>query len=105
MSGHTRFVGALFGVGLLLSMSSTWLAPIVHAEEAAIAAVSMKGALEAHIGKRVKIQMVSGQDLEGTLQSVGSELVVIKALTGMEFFGATVRLDQIAAVITRTETP
>lgn len=72
------------------------------AQEAA-APASIKAALAAQVGKRAKLRLVSGQEIEGKVQSVGAEVISISELTGMEFYGATVRVDQIAAVITRID--
>jgi len=62
---------------------------------------SMRQTIEAHAGKRVKLKLVSGQDIEGVVGKVGSHAVSLTELTGMEFFDATVRIDQVAAVIVR----
>jgi hypothetical protein len=62
---------------------------------------SMRQAIEQHSGKRVKLKLVSGQDVEGVVSKIGSHAVSLTELTGMEFFDATVRLDQVAAVIVR----
>ena len=64
---------------------------------------SILQALEQHLGERVKLKLVSGQDLEGKVAEVGKQVVIIDGLTGMEFYGATVRIDQIAAVIVRMQ--
>ena len=58
--------------------------------------------LNQNVGKRVKIKLISGQDLEGKLGKVGAYGIVLTELTGMEFFEATVRLEQIAGVIVRS---
>ena len=52
-------------------------------------------------GKRVKVKLLSGQDLDGKVAKVGTQALVLTELSGMEFFDATVRLDQVAAVIVR----
>ena len=57
--------------------------------------------LENLSGKRVRLRLVSGQDLDGTVKNVGAAAVHLERLTGQEFFDAVVRLDQIAAVIVR----
>ena len=57
--------------------------------------------LEAQTGKRVKLKLVSGQDLEGKVAKVGNHMVALIELSGMEFFDATVRMDQVAAVIVK----
>ena len=57
--------------------------------------------LEQQTGKRVKLKLMSGQDLEGKVAKVGNQAVTLIELTGMEFFDATVRVDQVAAVIVK----
>ena len=63
---------------------------------------SIRQALEQQLGKRAKLKLVSGQDVEGKVVNVGEKVVNVSELTGMEYFSATVRLDQVAAVIVRT---
>jgi hypothetical protein len=65
---------------------------------------AIKSALEQQVGKRVKVKLESGHDLEGKVAKVGSQAVQLVELTGMEFFDATVKLDEIAAVIVRVRT-
>ena len=67
--------------------------------------VAVRQVLEPLVGKHAKLKLVSGQELEGKVISVDEHLVVVNELAGMEYFGATVRLDQVAAVITRTVDP
>jgi hypothetical protein len=71
------------------------------AQDAAANPGSIRQALEQQLGKRAKLKLVSGQDLEGKVSEVSNDVVIVDELTGMEFFGATVRLDQVAAVIVR----
>jgi hypothetical protein len=61
----------------------------------------IKTTLDQQVGKRVRLKLVSGQDLEGQVSKVGTHAVYLIELAGQEFFDATVRLDQIAAVIKR----
>ncbi len=65
---------------------------------------AIKSALEQQVGKRVKIKLESGQDVEGRVAKVGSHAVQLAELTGMEFFDATVKLEEIAAVIVKVRT-
>ena len=60
--------------------------------------------LEQQTGKRVKLKLQSGQEVEGKVFKVGSHVVVVSELSGMDFFDATVRVDQVAAVIVRVRT-
>lgn len=57
--------------------------------------------LENLTGKRVRLRLVSGQDLDGIVKNVGAAAVHLERITGQEFFDAVVRLDQIAAVVVR----
>ncbi len=65
---------------------------------------AIRHTLEQQTGKRVKLKLQSGQELEGKISKVGSNVVVVSELSGMEFFDATVRVDQVAAVILRVRT-
>lgn len=65
---------------------------------------SLKQALDQLIGKRVKLKLTSGQDMEGTIASVTAQTVQLTQLTGAEFFDAMVRLDHVSAVIVRART-
>jgi hypothetical protein len=62
---------------------------------------AMRLTLNEHVGKRVRLKLASGQDLEGQVARVGTHGVALTALTGQEFFNATVSLEQVAAVIVR----
>ena len=62
---------------------------------------AIKVNLERQVGKRVRLRLVSGQDVEGTVVAVGTAAVQIGRLAGMDFFDGVVRLDQIAAVMVR----
>lgn len=61
----------------------------------------IRAALEQQTGKRVRLKLVSGQDLEGQVSRIGTNGVLLTELAGMEFYDATIRTDQIAAVIAR----
>ncbi len=103
-----RLIGvAALGLVLALSGLSGLSVAGLAAQETQAAAetpVSIRAAIEQQLGKRAKLKLKSGQDLEGKVVEVRAEVVIIKELTGMEFFGATVALDQVAAVIVRTPT-
>ncbi|HYM37271.1 MAG TPA: hypothetical protein VES96_02605 [Nitrospiraceae bacterium] len=57
--------------------------------------------LEHQMGKRVKLKLRSGQELEGTVAKVGAQAVHVTQLAGMDFYDAAVRLDDISAVIAK----
>ena len=75
----------------------------VNAQDAPLEvnADAIKVNLERQVGKRVRLRLISGQDVEGTVIAVGTAGVQVARLAGMDFFDAVVRLDQIAAVIVR----
>lgn len=64
----------------------------------------IKQMLDRQVGKRVKVKLKSGQDLEGKVAKVGSHAVQLTELSGMEFFDATVKLEEVATVIVRVRT-
>ena len=105
MTIRATVFASLLGFAVFLATSNFTLFSNAYADGAAAPSPSIKSALEVRTGKPAKIKLVSGQDIEGRVQSVGAEVVIIAELTGMEFFSATVRIDQVAAVIYRTETP
>jgi hypothetical protein len=41
---------------------------------------------------------VSGEEVEGTVTSVGKELVHVSRLSGKEFYDAVISLDKITAI-------
>jgi hypothetical protein len=94
----------IFGVLVLndgVSGSTVW-AEERHAEQAV--PESLKQALDQLIGKRVKLKLTSGQDMEGTVASVAAQTVQLTQLAGAEFFDAMIRLDHVSAVIVRVRT-
>ena len=51
---------------------------------------------------RVTVRLRGSSDVSGTVGSAGNEAVIIKALTGRDFFDAYVRYDAIACVEVQT---
>ena len=93
----TLVFASLLGVALCLAPAS------VKSQDAPfeLNGDAIKVSLERQVGKRVKLRLVSGQDLEGTVVAVGTAGVHVGRLFGQEFFDALIRLDQIAAVVAR----
>jgi len=108
MRRRSMSVLAVLLVGVMASAGGMGVfVPTVSAEEAVLDLNSpdaIKQALEQQVGKRVKVKLESGQDLEGKVAKVGSHAVQLSELSGMEFFDATVKLDEIAAVVVRVRT-
>jgi hypothetical protein len=62
------------------------------------AGTTMKDVLADNTGKRVAIRLASGEEIEGTVTTVGTNLVHISRLAGKEFYDAVVGIDKISAV-------
>src|SRR5690349_14505981 len=94
-------------MALIISLGLAGMPTMVSADEPTVDLNSpdaIKSALEQQVGKRVKIKLESGHDLDGKLAKVGSHAVQLTELAGMEFFDATVKLEEIAAVIVKVRT-
>lgn len=78
-----------------MSLSAEELQPDVNA------AGTMKQTLDQQVGKRAKVKLRSGQELDGKVLKVGTMGVHLAELTGMEFYDAVIRLEAIDAVIVR----
>ena len=78
--------------------------PVLHADEVGLDVNEPSWAartLERQMGKRVKLKLRSGQELEGTVTKVGTHAVHVAQLAGMDFYDAAVRLDDVSAVIVK----
>ena len=58
--------------------------------------------LQTRTGQQVELHLKSGEKISGKVASVGSQLVHLTTLTGMEMFEATVVISDISAVVVRT---
>ena len=92
-----------FPLALLLAIAPLAAPPPTAAQDAPLEvnADAVKVNLDRQVGKRVRLRLVSGQDLEGTVVAVGTAAVHLGRIVGMDFFDGVVRLDQITAVIVR----
>ncbi|MBL8038688.1 MAG: hypothetical protein JSS38_19720 [Nitrospira sp.] len=87
------------GIVLLVGLCLAGTMPAVAADESSVdvnGPDAMKPLLEQQVGKRVKIKFCSGQDVEGKVVKVGSHVVQLT-----ELVDATVKLNDVAAVIVR----
>ena len=78
--------------------------PVLHADEVGLDVNEpswVARTLEHQMGKRVKLKLRSGQELEGTVTKVGTHAVHVAQLAGMDFYDAAVRLDDVSAVIVK----
>ena len=54
-------------------------------------------------GKKVGIVLESGSEIGGTVADVTFDSVTLREVTGKEMFDATIRIDQVAAVLQRRD--
>jgi hypothetical protein len=86
--------------GLVLGFS---LLAAVHAgaqggEAVVMPAGDIPEVLRARVGKAVHLVLRSGKAYGGTVGEVRDQSVVLKGLSGKEFYDAIVRLDDVSAV-------
>ncbi len=60
---------------------------------------TVKDILLENIGRRVIVRLDTGDNLEGTVNKVGDNLVHLSKISGRDFYDAAVRIDKISAVI------
>ena len=99
-----RMIVMVYALTLIIGLGFVGTATVAAGDEPTVDLNSpdtIKSMLEQQVGKRVKLKLESGQDLEGKVAKIGSHAVQLGELTGMEFFDATVKLDKIAAVIVK----
>ena len=99
-----RMSRAVCVCAFLVGLGMAGTSAVVAADESIVDVNSpdaMKSLLEQQVGKRVKVKLCSGQDVEGKVAKVGSQAVQLTELVGMELFDATVKLNDVAAVIVR----
>ena len=93
-------------VNVLLLVAGSWVisAPAALADEVKIelkASTTMKELLTGLTGKRVAVRLDSGEQVEGTVTSVGNSLAHISKLSGKEYYDAVISLDKVSAIIVR----
>jgi hypothetical protein len=62
---------------------------------------NMRTILEQEIDLPVKLRLKSGQELSGTVVRLGTGVVQLSHIGGMEFYDAVINLDDISAVLFR----
>ncbi len=95
-------IGILVIVALILAMVSVGTA--AAAEEARPLppfGESAKIMLDASIGRVVTLQLISGQEISGTVTRVGDHVVQLSRVSGRDFYDAVVLLDRVSAVLFR----
>lgn len=64
---------------------------------------SIRMTLEQYVGSGVTLKLLAGEELSGTVKTVGKNAVQLSQLTGKEFFDAVIPIDRIQAIIVRTQ--
>jgi len=103
---RTSFVSSIRSAAIAVCFLTGLLftAPELHADDVGIEVNEpswIGKTLEHQVGKRVKLKMRSGQELEGTVTKVGAHAVHVTQLAGMDFYDAAVRLDDVSAVVVK----
>ena len=62
---------------------------------------TIRSVLAAQVGKPVTLKLDSGEELTGTLRTVGNHVAHLEKLAGKDFFDAVVDVEEVAAVIVR----
>jgi hypothetical protein len=94
-----RSLVALAVAGALLSID----APL-RAEDAKLTvegSAPLRETLKSHVGAKVLLRTVAGEEIGGTVRQVGDSAVHLSELSGREFYDAVIRLDHVSAVIVR----
>jgi hypothetical protein len=64
-------------------------------------ALSLAENLKSYSGKMVIVHLKTGSTLQGSVKSVGKDLVHLEKLAGKEYFDALIRIEEIGAVEAR----
>ncbi len=64
---------------------------------------TIRNILERGSGKRIQLMLNTGESLEGMLTLVGEEVVQLSQLVGREFYEAIIRVDNISAIVIRSD--
>jgi hypothetical protein len=59
--------------------------------------------LQRQAGQKVEIRLKSGDKIAGKIEAVGESTVHVSSLTGQEFYDAIVLLEDISAIVIRTD--
>lgn len=59
--------------------------------------------LQRQVGQKVEIRLKSGEKITGKVEAVGASAVHLSSLAGQEFYDAVVILDDVSAIVIRTD--
>ena len=80
--------------GMAISAHAATLEPAKDSTQATV--------LQSQSGKQVELHLKSGEKIGGKVAFVGTNVVHLTTLTGMEMFEATVSISDISAVVVRS---
>jgi hypothetical protein len=98
----TRIAGIVLGLGLIIALQGAVPAAAQTAGDGGIPAGDIPDVLRARVGKPVTLVLRSGKEYGGTVGEVRGQAVVLKSLSGKEFFDALIRMDDVSAIEIRT---
>ena len=98
MRARKKIVG-LFVFAICLAFSQTFFAQEMKFE--LNKGFGIKEILASYEGKRVAVRLEGGEELEGTVTTVGDQLVHLSKLSKRDFYDAVIRIEKINAVIFR----
>ena len=94
-----KMIVALFVTAICLTFSQNLFAQEMKFE--LNKGFGIKEILTGYEGKRVAVRLEGGEELEGTVTTVGDQLVHLSKLSKRDFYDAVIRIEKINAVIFR----
>ena len=86
-------------LAILMAVVSMIATAVASADDALKPGATIRSMLTESVGKRVSVRLDSREELEGTVTTVGDQLVLISKLAGRDYFDAFVSIERISAVI------
>ncbi len=96
-----RRLGMALAVGLVLGLAWMASARAQGNTPQVVAGETIRTVLAQRLSKTVTLQLDSGEEITGSVRSIGDRVVQLEKLAGREFFDAYVELEDVAAVLVR----
>jgi hypothetical protein len=97
MKSHKITVAAKFVAGL-----TAVAVPVASADEGFKTGTTIRNILADSIGTRIGVRLDSRAELEGTVRSIGDQVVFISKLSGRDYFDAYPGIDRFGAGTLKT---
>lgn len=92
----------LIAAALLVSPLTTLADPAADAQQLEVQQQdTIASVLQRHVGKRVTVRLEGGEELTGTVRTVGTKVVHLSDLANRDFYDAVVEIEDISAVVIR----